>query len=185
MNTNIHRNPAQKKTCTSGLLLKNGELKLKNAPGFKKHPLFLIVLLLSCTVFFASCSGGTSSNSSSTAITPIGAQTTCLTVNSPSLVKLTDGNYKLVDEIDNCGSKDAGPLKVTVQIDTERLNLLGPETVPAKGKAVYNTFTGQTSATNKEIHFPSPLPSSTNLTILATINSSVQGEWDGQVTLRT
>ncbi len=158
---------------------------MKSALAFKKHPLFLIVLLLSGTLFFASCSGDTSHNpsSTSTAITPIGAQTTCLTINSPSLVKLADGNYKLVDEIDNCGGREAGPLQVTVQIDTETVNLLGPATIPAKGKAIYNSFTGQTSGTNKEIHFPSPPPSSTTLTILATINSSVQGEWDGKVTI--
>jgi hypothetical protein len=157
-------------------------VKLKNALRIKKNPLFLIMLLLSCIVFFASCSAGTSNNSSSTstAITPIGAPTTCLTINSPSLVKLPDGNYKLVDEIDNCGNKDAGPLKVTVQIDKATMDLLGPATIPAKGKAMYNTFTGEA---NKEIHFPSPTPSSANVTILATINGGVQGEWDGQVTI--
>ncbi len=101
---------------------------MKNAPSFKEHPIFLIALLLAYTVFFASCSGDTSGNSSSTphasnthtsAITPIGAQATCLTINSPSLVKLADGHYKLVDEIGNCSGKDAGPLKITIQVDTE------------------------------------------------------------------
>ena len=101
---------------------------MKNAPHFREHPLFLIALLLACTVFFTSCIGDTSSNSSPTspasnaqtsAITPIGAQTTCLTLHPPSLVKLADGNYQLVDEIDNCGAKDAGPLKITTQIVTE------------------------------------------------------------------
>jgi hypothetical protein len=156
-------------------------LKLKNILGFKEHSIFLIALLLSCTVFVASCSGDTSSNSS--AITPIGTQTTCLTIHPPSLAKLADGNYKLVDKIDNCKSKDAGPLKITVQIDTATMNLLGPTTIPAKGKATYNTFTGQKDEKNKEIQFSSPLPSSAAVTILATINSSVQGEWDGQVTI--
>src|SRR5258708_28514657 len=47
-------------------LLNNGGPKLGNAPGFKQHPIFLITLLLACTVFFASCSGDTSSNSSPT-----------------------------------------------------------------------------------------------------------------------
>ena len=106
----------------------------------------------------------------------------CLTLNTPSLVKLADGNYKLVDEIDNCGGKNAGPLQVKVQIDQQTLNLQGPTTIAAHGKAVYNTFAGQTSGTDKEIHFPSPPPVSTALTISATINGNVQGEWDGQVT---
>ncbi len=169
---------------------------MKNAPGFKEHAIFLIALLLACTVFFASCSGDTSSNLSPTplasntqtsAITPIGAPATCLTINSPSLVKLTDGNYELVDEIDNCSGKDAGPLKITTQIDTETTkqstNLMGPATIPAHGKAMYHTFTGQTGGTNKEIHFPSPSSPSAVVTVLATINGAVQGEWDGQVTI--
>jgi hypothetical protein len=162
----------------------------------EQHTLFLIALLLACTVFFASCSGDTSSNSSPTpstsntqtsAITPIGAQATCLTINPPSLVKLADGNYKLVDEIDNCRGKDAGPLKITTQIDTETTkqstNLIGPATIPANGKAIYNTFTGQTGGTNKEIHFPSPSSPSAVVTVLVTINGAIQGEWDGQVTI--
>lgn len=177
-------------------LLNNGGLKLKNAPGFKEHPILLIALLLACTVFFASCSGDTSSNSSPTppasntqtsAITPIGAVAICLTVNSPSLVKLADGHYKLVDEIDNCSGKDAGPLQITTQIDTQTTkqstNLMGPATIPAHGKAMYHTFTGQTGGTNKEIHFPSPSSSSALVMVLVTINGAVQGEWDGQVTI--
>jgi hypothetical protein len=164
---------------------------LKNAPSFKEHPIFLIALLLACTVFFASCSGDTSGNSSSnthtSAIAPIGAQATCLTMNLPSLVKLADGHYKLVDEIDNCSGKDAGPLKITTQIDTkttkQSTNLMGPATISANGKARYHTFTGQTGGTNKEIHFPSPSPPSAIVTVLATINGAVQGEWDGQVTI--
>jgi hypothetical protein len=165
---------------------------LKNAPGFKQHPIFLIALLLACSVFFASCNGDTSSNSSpipsntqTSAITPIGAQATCLTVHSPSLVKLADGNYELVDEIDNCSRKDAGPLKITAQINTETTkqstNLMGPATIPANGKAMYHTFTGQTGSTNKEIHFPSPSSSSAFVTVSLTINGAIQGEWDGQV----
>ncbi len=177
-------------------LLKNGGLKLKNVPGFKEHPIFLIALLLACIVFFASCSGDTSSNSSpippasntqTSDITPIGAQATCLAINSPSLVKLTDGNYKLVDEIDNCSRKNAGSLKITTQIDAETTklstNLIGPATIPANGKAMYHTFTGQTGGMNKEIHFPSPSSPSAIVTVLATINGAVQGEWDGQVTI--
>src|SRR6266852_8734179 len=177
-------------------LLNNGGLKLKDAPGFKVHPIFLITLLLACTVFFASCSGDTSSNSSPTppasntltsAITPIGAQATCLTIHSPLLVKLADGNYELVDEIDNCSSKDAGPLKITTYINTETTkqstNLIGPATILANRKVIYHTFTGQTGDTNKEIHFPSPPSPSALVTISVTINGAIQGEWDGQVTI--
>jgi hypothetical protein len=167
---------------------------LKYVRVYKKHPIFLIALLLACTVVFASCSEDTSSNSSSlpptsntqaSAITPIGAQTTCLTINSPSLVKLADGHYKLIDEIKNCGGKVAGPLKITTQIDTEttkhNTNLLGPVTIPANGKAMYQTFTGQTGSTNKEIDFLSPASPSAIITVLVTIKGAVQGEWDGQV----
>lgn len=167
---------------------------MKNVPGFKGHPIFLIALLLACTIFFASCGDDNSSNGSPTsvsnptqasAITPIGAQATCLTINSPSLVKLADGNYKLVDEVNNCSGKDAGPLKVTTQIDTDTTkqstDLMGPATISANGKATYQTLTGQTSGTNQEIHFPSPLPPFAVVTISATVNGTVQGEWDGQV----
>jgi len=177
-------------------LFNNGGLKLKNAPDFKEHPIFLIALLLACTVFFASCGGDTSGNSSTTppasntqtsALTPIRAQATCLTINSPSLVKLADGNYKLVDGIDNCGRKDAGPLKITAQINTETTkqstNLMGPATIPANGNAMYQTFTGQTGSTNKEIHFLSASSSSALVTVLVAINGVIQGEWDGQVTI--
>jgi hypothetical protein len=101
------------------------------------------------------------------------------------LVKLADGNYELVDEIDNCGGKDSGPLKITTQINTQATklstNLMGPATIPANGKAMYHTFTGQTSGTNKEIHF-SPSPSAL-VTVSVTINGAIQGEWDGQVTI--
>jgi len=171
-------------------------LKLKNAPGFKEHPLFLIALLLASTIIFASCGDDVTSISSPTppasntrasAITPIGAQATCLTVNAPSLVKLADGNYQMVDEIDNCGGKNAGPLKMVTQVDTQTtkqsMNLLGPVTIAAYGKALCRTFAGQAGGTNKEIHLPSPLPSSAIVTVLVTINGAVQGEWDGQVTI--
>ncbi len=166
---------------------------MKYAPGFKKHPVFLIVLL-ACTVFFTSCSDDTSSNSSpiplasntqASAITPIGAQATCLTINSPSLVKLADGHYKLVDEINNCGRKVAGSLKITTQIDTETTkhstNLIGPSTIPANGKAMYQTYTGRTRSTDKEIDFLSPTSPYAVITVLVTIKGAVQGEWDGQV----
>jgi hypothetical protein len=158
----------------------------------KEHPLFLIALLLACAMFFASCGGDSSSNSSTSntltsAITPTGAPAACLTIHPPSLVKLADGNYKLVDEIDNCGGKDAGPLKITIQIDTgttkQSPNLIGPATIPANGKAMYNTFTGQTSGTNKEIHFSSLSSPSAVVTILVTINGALEGEWDGQITI--
>ncbi len=177
-------------------LLNNGGLKLKNAPGFKVHPIFLIALL-ACTVFLTSCFGDTNSNPSpassasntlTSAITPIGAQATCLTVLSPSLVKLADGHYKLVDEIDNCSGKDVGPLKITTQIDAgttqQSTSLMGPATIPAHGKAMYSTFTGQTGGTNKEIHFLlSPASPSAVVTVLVMINGAEQGEWDGQVTI--
>ena len=167
---------------------------MKNTPDLKDHPLFLIALLLACTVFFASCSGDTGSNSSATlpasntqtsAITPIGAQATCLKVNSPSLVKLADANYELVDEIDNCSGKDAGPVQITTQINTsttkQSTNLLGPATIPAQGKATYHTLTGQPGRSSQEIHFPSPPSSSAFVTVSLTINGAIQGEWDGQV----
>jgi hypothetical protein len=167
---------------------------LKYAPGLKKHPVFLIALLLTCTMFFASCSGDATSNASpippasqAAVITPIGALVTCLTVNSPSLVKLADGNYKLVDEINNCGGKGAGPLTITTQIDAgtakHSTNLLGPLTIPAHGKATYQTFTGRTSATKKEIDFLAPTLPPAVITIWVTMNGTLQGEWDGQVTI--
>ena len=177
-------------------LLKNGGLKLKHAPGFKEHPIWLIALFLACAVFFASCSGDNSNNASpitpaskiqTSAITPIGAQATCLTIHSPSLVKLAGGQYELVDEIDNCAGKDAGPLKITTQIETETTTqspmLIGPATILANRKAMYHTFTGQTAGTSKEIHFPTPSASSAVVTVSVTINGAVQGEWDGQVTI--
>jgi hypothetical protein len=173
----------------------DGGLKLKNAPGSKVRPFFLIALLLALTLFGASCGDDTTSNSSpppasntqASDLTPIGAQATCLTVNTPFLVKLTDGNYQLADEVDNCGAKDAGPLKIVIQVNTQTTkqsaHLLGPATIGARGKALYRTSTGQGDGTNKEIHFPPPSPSSTIVTVLVTINSTVQGEWDGQVTI--
>lgn len=169
---------------------------MKNAPVFKVHPVFLLALLVTCTVFLASCIGDTGSNSSSappasnaqtSAITPIGALATCLTVHSPSLVKLADGNYELMDEVDNCGGKEAGPLKIITQIDAQTTkqsaDLLGPATLPAHGKALYHTFSGQTGGTNKELQFRSPSSPSAVVTILVTINGAEQGEWDGQITI--
>jgi hypothetical protein len=172
-------------------------LKLKNAPGIEKYSLFLIVPLLACSVFFAGCSGDSGSTSSPTlpvsnaqtsVVTAVGASAVCLTIYPPSLRKLADGNYRLVDEIDNCGGKDAGPLKVTTRIDTattkQSANLLGPATLAAHGKAQYTTFTGQTGGTNKEIRFPAPRSApSAVVTLLATINGVLAGEWDGQVTI--
>jgi hypothetical protein len=178
------------KIAHAAFLLTNGELKLKNAPGFKEHPIFFIALLLACTVFFVSCGGDSSSNSSSASpapITPIGAQATCLTLHPPALVKLADGHYKLVDEIDNCSGKDIGPFTVTAQIDTVTTklstNLTGPATIAANGNAMYHTFTGQTGDANKEIQFPAPSSPSAVVTVLVTMNGAVQGEWDGQVTI--
>jgi hypothetical protein len=180
----------------AGFLLNYGGLKLKNASDFKEHTIFLIALLLACTMFFASCSGDTSSNSSPTsptsntqasAITPIGALATCLTVNSPSLVKLADGNYQIVVKIVNCGGKDASPLQITSQIDTQstkqNTNLMGPATLAAHRAAMYHSFTGQTAGTNKEIHFSPPASPSAVVTVLVTINGTLQGEWDGQLTI--
>ncbi len=163
---------------------KNGELQLKHKTGSRKYLMLFALLLLPCAVFFTSCGGDAGANSSSTssaqaAFTPIGQPATCLTVKSPSLLKLADGNYKLGDEIDNCGGKPAGSLKVTLQINTQTINLLGPTTIPAKGKATYSTFS---SPAAKELHFPSS-SSSAVVTILATSNSSMQGEWDGAVTI--
>lgn len=170
---------------------------MKDAPGFKVYPVLLIALLLACTVFLASCFGDDSSNPSlaspasstqASAITPVGAPATCLTVNSPSLVKLADRFYQLVDVIDNCGGKDLGPLQITVQIDAgttkQSTNLPGPATIPAHGKAMYSTSGGQTGETNNEIHFLlAPSSSSAVITILVTIKGTVQGEWDGQITI--
>lgn len=167
---------------------------MKKAPGFKAHSIFLLTLLLACAIFLAGCIGDTSSNSSpssnaqSSPITPVGAPTTCLTVHSPSLAKLADGNYELMDEIDNCGGNAAGPLKVTAQIDVQNTkqqsaSLPGPTMIPAHGNALYHTFTGQTGGTNKELQFHSPSSSSAAVTILATINGSEQGEWDGQISI--
>jgi hypothetical protein len=166
---------------------------LKKAPGFKEYSILLFALL-ACGVFFAGCSGdsgGTasptppSSHAQTAAITPVGALATCLTVNSPSLERLAGGNYKLVDEIDNCGGKDAGPLTITTQVDTETTkqstNLMGPATIPAHEKAMYDTPTGQTGGSSKELHFPSPPPPSAIVTVLVTIDGAVAGEWDGEL----
>jgi hypothetical protein len=160
---------------------KKGKPTLKNIPGFKAYHLFLVLLLSFLITLLAAC--GEDTGTSSTAmtspshvvvITPIGAQPVCLTVDMPSLSKLADGNYSLKEEIDNCGGKDANPLKVTLQIGTQTLNLLGPASLPAKGKAMYNS---------QKLHFTGHPSSSATVTILATINSSVQGEWDGQITI--
>ena len=164
--------------------------------GFKKHPISLLALLLTCAVLLTSCFGDNGSNSSpastasnaqATPITPIGATATCLTVHTPSLVKLADGNYELTDEVENCSGNQAGPLKITAQINTQTANqnagLLGPATLPAHGKELYHSFSGQTDGTNKELRFRSPTSPSAVVTILVTINGSMQGEWDGQVSI--
>lgn len=168
---------------------------MKDAAGFKVYPILLIALLLACTVILASCFGDSSnsspaslaSNTQASAITPVGAPATCLTVNSPSLVKLADRYYQLVDAIDNCGVRDAGPLQITAQIEAGitklSTNLIGPATIPAHGKAMYSTSRGKTSETNKEIHFLAPSSPSAVITVLVMINGAVQGEWDGQVTI--
>jgi hypothetical protein len=169
---------------------------LKNATGFKDHSYFLSALLLACILFFAGCGDDTASNASplplasktpASAITPIGAQVTCLTVNAPFLEKLPGGHYQLEDEIENCGAKNAGPLKIVIQVETQTTkqsaDLLGPATIAARGKGLYRTVAGQESGTHKGIHFPSPSPSTAIVTVLVTINSTVQGEWDGQITI--
>lgn len=156
--------------------------------------MLLIMLLLACTLFLASCnvngsgsSADTSTATPTTPITPIGAATTCLTVNSPTLTKLADGNYQLADNINNCGGKDAGPLKIAVQISAKKMHLetslLGPATIPAHGKVAYRSFTGQANGANKEIHFAAPKPASATITVSVTINGNMQGEWDGEVSI--
>ena len=165
---------------------------MKNAPDFKIYSLLLIALLFACSMFLSGCFGDSSSNSTTlntqaSAITPIGVPKTCLTVNSPTLVKLGDGFYQLVDVIDNCGGKDAGPLQITAQIDAgtiqQSANLIGPATISANGKAIFSTSKQKTSETNKEIHFLAPTSSPTNITVLVMIKGALQGEWDGQVTI--
>jgi hypothetical protein len=116
---------------------------LKNAPGFKQHPVCLIVLL-ACTVFFASCSGDTSSNSS-----PITSNTQTSAINTQA-TKLST-------------------------------NLMGPATIPANGKAMYHTVTGQTGGTNKEIHFPSLPSPSAFVTVTVTINGAIQETEQGAI----
>ena len=165
---------------------------MKSITGFKAYPVLLFTLLLACTVLLAGCIGDTgngsspSSNAQVSAITPTGALPTCLTVHPPSLVQLADGNYELVDEIDNCGGNEASPLKVTAQIATQNtkqsVDLTGPAMLPAHGNSLYHTYRGQSSGTNKELQFrPSSL--SAAITILVTINGSEQGEWDGRVAI--
>ena len=153
----------------------------------------LVTLLLASTVFLTGCFGDGESNSSTisnthaSAITPIGVPATCLTVHSPLLVKLNDGFYQLVDVIDNCGGKIAGPLQITAQIDAGKtkqgIDLVGPTTISANGKAKYSTSSVHTSKPNKEIHFFASTSPSAFITVLVTIKGSMQGEWDGQVTI--
>jgi hypothetical protein len=161
---------------------------LKDAPDFNAFPLLFITLLLFCSVFLVSCFADNApsiSNTQISAITPVGAQATCLTVNSPSLLKLTDGHFQMLDVIDNCGGKNAGPLQLTTQIDVgtvqQSASLIGPAFIRANSKATYHTYVGQTGGTNKEIAFSSPSSPSIDVTILVTINGTLQGEWDGQV----
>ena len=165
---------------------------MKSIAGCKVHSLFLFTLLLACTVYLAGCIGDTGSGSSSSsntqasAITPIGVLPTCLTVHPPSLMKLADGNYELIDEIENCGGNEAGPLKIAAQVDTQNtkqsVDLTGPTMLPAHGNSLYHTFSSQAGGTNKEVQFRST-SSSAAVTILVTINGSEQGEWDGQVAI--
>ena len=171
----------------------NGGLKLKDVSGFKIYNIVLIALMIACAVLLASCFGdnnGTSSSNSNTqalAITPIGAPPTCLTVHPPSLVKLTDGHYKLVEEINNCGGKMAGPLDVNAQIAVgttmQNANLVGPAMIVANSKATYSSSGGQKNEATNELKFVDPVSSSALVTILVTMKGSVQGEWDGQVTI--
>ncbi len=165
---------------------------MKEASSFKTYTILLIALMIACTVFLTGCFGDSSDSSSASntpdsAITPIGVPAACLTVHSPSLLKLAGGDYRLVDVIDNCGKKAAGPLKITAQIDAgttkESTNLFGPTSISASGKAMYGSSEGQKGRTNKEIYFQAPISPSALITILVTINGSMQGEWDGQVTI--
>ncbi len=165
---------------------------MKNASDFKRYSIWFIALLFGCSIFLTSCFGNDSgnSNTSSTqfsAITPIGAPATCLTLHPPTLVKLPDGHYKLVEEINNCGGKTAGPLDVTAQITTattmQNANLLGPALIVANSQAIYSSSGGQKNEMSKELHFIAPVSSSVLVTVLVTMKGSVQGEWDGQVTI--
>jgi hypothetical protein len=168
-----------------------GGLKLKGVSGFKTYYIVLIVSMIACAMLLASCFGDSnsdsSSNSNTQAITPIGVPSTCLTVHPPVLVKLTDGQYKLIEEINNCGGKVAGPLDVTAQIamgkTTQKANLVGPATIVANSKAIYSSSGGQKNEMSKELHFIAPVSSSALVTVLVTMKGSVQGEWDGQVTV--
>ena len=166
---------------------------MKDVSGFKPYNIVLIALMIASAMLLASCFGDGNSNSSSnsntqaSAITPIGVPPTCLTVRPPSLVKLADGHYKLIEEINNCGGKMAGPLDVNAQIATgttmQNANLVGPAMIVANSGALYSSSGGQKNETSKELHFVAPVSSSALVTILVTMKGSVQGEWDGQVTI--
>jgi hypothetical protein len=168
-----------------------GGLKLKGVSVFKTYYIVLIVLMIACAMLLASCFGdsdsSSSSNSQASSITPIGVPPTCLTVHPPLLLKLADGQYKLVEEINNCGGKVAGPLDVTAQIamgkTTQNANLAGPAMIVANNKAIYSSSGGQKNEMSKELHFIAPISSSALVTVLVTMKGSVQGEWDGQVTV--
>ena len=164
---------------------------LKNVSRIKIYSILYAALLLTSCLSLASCFGDssntTASNTQDSAITPIGVPATCLTVHPPALVKLSDGHYKLIDEINNCGAKDAGPLDVTVQIiagsATHNASFVGPSGIPANGKALYQTYVGRATSQEKEIDYPSPVASPANVMISVTFNKVVQGEWDGQVAI--
>ncbi len=167
-------------------VFKKGELKLKGVSGFKTNSVMPILLMMACAMLLSSCFGDSSGSSGTqtSAFTPIGVPPTCLTVHPPSLVKITDGYYKLVEEINNCGGKIAGPLDVTAQIaigtTMQNTNLLGPATIIANSQAVYSS---QNNEMSKELHFSAPASSSALVTVLVKMKGSVQGEWDGQVTI--
>jgi hypothetical protein len=165
---------------------------LKDASGFKIYSIWLIALLLACSIFLTSCFGDDNSNStiSSTQdspITPIGVPATCLTVHSPTLLKLSDGHYQLIDEINNCAGKEAGPLKVAAQITAgttmHSVSLFGTSVISPNGKALYRTYSGKPDSKDKEIDFLSPASSPADVIVLVTLNGTQQGEWDGQVTI--
>ncbi len=156
-------------------------LELNNASGFKIYSIRFVVLLFACSLFLTSCfvadnSNSAASNTQYSAITPVGVPATCLTVHPPLLAKLTDGYYKLVEVINNCGGKMAGPLDVTAQITTgtmaQNANIMGPVMIVANSKAIYSSSGGQKSQVNKELHFISPVSSTVLVAVYYSYSSS-------------
>ena len=156
---------------------------------FKRHFTLLILPLLACVTLLAACSGGTSSTSQAPTVTPtprlIGVATVCLTVNTPSFTKLSDGKYILKVDVVNCGTSNISPVSVNAQINAmtssettnETTTLGGSDTIPPKGKAIYQNPSG----VSFEIQLPNPPPATASVTITVTVKGDTKGEWDGQV----